>query len=151
MSHKHHVAELQEACSSALSHVPLLNGVSVGQDPQQPDLQALQRQLQQGVQLMDELQPAMQLLLTGDPAAGPNVAGDGVGSGSQQSGSQPHPRGVKDTARLTEELMAVAAEECGLLQQLSHQLADLSDLHLYANSMQVQLLHMQHPRFQVDI
>ena len=159
--HRANVSQLQAACSSALSHVPLLNGATVGHNPDQPDLQALQRQLQQGMQLLTELRPALQLLVTGDAASssassssavfGPST---GVGAGSQGavSGAQAvqpapqehlHPKGIKDTAALSRELMMVAEEECGLLQQLSQQLAELSDLQLYANSMQVQLLHMK--------
>jgi hypothetical protein len=140
--HQANVAELQAACNNALSHVPLLNGASVGANPEQPDLQALQRQLQQGVQLLSELQPAMQLLLTGDPAA--SNSSRQAGAAQQQHHGHP-PKGVNGTAQLTQELLQVAGEECDLLQQLSQQLAELSDLHLYTNSMQVQLLHLEAP------
>lgn len=133
-----------------------------------PDLQALQRQLQQGMQLFGELQPAMQLLLTGNTPSTSNTAepvlaavvtsssglsrpsdaAAGASGSQQQQQHHVHPKGIRDTALLAQDLMAVAAEECSLLQQLSQQVAELSDLHTYANSMHVQLLHLRQPALQ---
>lgn len=138
------MTQLQHACNSALSHVPLMNGATVGHDPEQPDLQALQRQLQHGMQLLAELQPAMQLLMSGEVSSSSSSNGSsGVALPcsirSSASEVHLHPKGIKDTAALSRELMKVADEECVLLQQLTQQLAELSDLQLYVNSMQVQL------------
>jgi hypothetical protein len=148
-AHQAHVSQLQAACSKALSHVPLLNGATVGHDPEQPDLQALQRQLQQGMQLLAELQPAMQLLVTGEASSSSTTSSSAVASsGSIRSSASEvhlHPKGIKDTAVLSRELMKVADEEVVLLQQLTQQLALLSDLQLYVNSMQVQLQLMNQP------
>lgn len=160
--HRANLSELQAACSSALSHVPLLNGAAVGHNPEQPDLQALQRQLQHGMQLLGELQPALQLLMTGDAsssssnssavglAAGfrPARLTDTSSRGAQGTGAAQehlHPKGIGDTAALARDLLQVADEECVLLQQLTQQLAELSDLQLYVNSMQVQLQLMKQP------
>lgn len=146
--HQAHISQLQAACSTALSHVPLLNGATVGHNPEQPDLQALQRQLQHGMQLLAELQPAVQLLISGESCTtstsssnSATTAACGLPRSVRASASEVHlhPKGVKDTAALSRELMTVADEECVLLQQLTQQLAELSDLQLYVNSMQVQL------------
>lgn len=150
--------------------MPLLNGATVGHNPEQPDLQALQRQLQQGMQLLGELQPAIQLLMTGDVASSsssssragmmlgvmPGATRAAAGSFSSNSSScvvggaqaqqheaHLHPKGIKDTAALSRELMVVAEEEFVLLEQLTQQVAELSDLQLYVNSMQVQLQLMK--------
>jgi hypothetical protein len=129
--------------------VPLLNGATVGHNPEQPDLQALQRQLQHGMQLLAELQPAVQLLMTGESSTTSTSSNCGSTTtavcalpGSVRASTSEvhlHPKGIKDTAALSRELMTVADEECVLLQQLTQQLAELSDLQLYVNSMQVQL------------
>lgn len=147
--HQANISQLQAACSTALSHVPLLNGATVGHNPEQPDLQALQRQLQHGMQLLAELQPAVQLLMTGESSTTSSSSNGGSAStavcalpGSVRSSASEvhlHPKGIKDTAALSRELMTVADEECVLLQRLAQQLAELSDLQLYVNSMQVQL------------
>lgn len=147
--HQANISQLQAACSTALSHVPLLNGATVGHNPEQPDLQALQRQLQHGMQLLAELQPAVQLLMTGESSTITSSSNGGSAStavcalpGSVRSSASEmhlHPKGIKDTAALSRELMTVADEECVLLQRLAQQLAELSDLQLYVNSMQVQL------------
>jgi len=161
--HRANLSQLQAACSSALSHVPLLNGAAVGHNPEQPDLQALQRQLQHGMQLLGELQPALQLLMTGDASSSSsNSSAAGLAAGfrparlndsSSSRGVQGtgaaqehlHPKGIGDTAALARDLLQVADEECVLLQQLTQQLAELSDLQLYVNSMQVQLQLMKQP------
>jgi hypothetical protein len=153
--HQAHVSQLQAACSKALSHVPLLNGATVGHDSEQPDLQALQRQLQQGMQLLAELQPALQLLVTGEASSSSSNGSSAValsGSSIRSSASEVHlhPKGIKDTAVLSRELMKVADEEVVLLQQLTQQLAELSDLQLYVNSMQVQLQLMNQPADAID-
>lgn len=146
--HQANISQLQAACSTALSHVPLLNGATVGHNLEQPDLQALQRQLQHGMHLLAELQPAVQLLMTGESSTSSSSSNGGSTStvcalpGSVRSSASEvhlHPKGIKDTAALSRELMTVADEECVLLQRLAQQLAELSDLQLYVNSMQVQL------------
>jgi nitrogen fixation/metabolism regulation signal transduction histidine kinase len=148
--HQANIGQLQAACSSALSHVPLLNGATVGHNPEQPDLQALQRQLQQGMQLLGELRPGMQQLMTGEcPSSSSSAAAAARSSRSSIHSSAAdlhlHPKGIRDTAALARDLMTVADEECRLLQQLTQQLAELSDLQLYVNSMQVQLQLMNQP------
>jgi hypothetical protein len=154
--HACNVTQLQSAASAALSHVPLLNGAAVGSLLEQPDLDLLQRQLARGVALMDQAQPALQKLLGPDIA--PNDTSDRCGSSSSQrtpaaAEEQKHQAGlplasynrssIKTTAALAQQLMSVAAEECHLLMELAQQLSQLSDMHLYANSMKIQLLHMQ--------
>eukprot|EP00775_Hariotina_reticulata_P008360 gene8360-8544_t len=157
--HASNVTQLQSACSAALSHVPLLNGAAVGPLPEQPDLELLHRQLARGVALMDQAQPALQKLLGPDLA--PNAASGIQKSSNGSSSSQQTATGteqqkqrtgpplgysrssIKTTATLAQQLMGVAAEECSLLMELAKQLSQLSDLHLYANSMKIQLLHMQ--------
>ncbi|WIA29968.1 hypothetical protein OEZ86_000066 [Tetradesmus obliquus] len=54
--HSSNLGQLQAACRTALSHVPLLNGASVGHAPEAPDLDLLQRQLVHGMQLLQEVQ-----------------------------------------------------------------------------------------------
>ncbi|KAF6260504.1 hypothetical protein COO60DRAFT_1459673 [Scenedesmus sp. NREL 46B-D3] len=171
--HSSNLSQLQAACRTALSHVPLLNGASVGHHLEAPDLELLQRQLVHGMQLLQEVQPALQQLLGADldtvsskrrnsdtnaaaaAAVGPSGTQQGAeaASGGQQSISaftqQPHQgrqhaqSSIKTTAALAEQLMSAASEECSLLGQLAQQLSQLSDLHLYANSMQVQLEQMK--------
>jgi hypothetical protein len=170
--HSCNLGRLQAACRTALSHVPLLNAASVGHHPEAPDLDLLQRQLVHGMQLLQEVQPALQQLLGPDLAAvhssssssrGTAAAGPGgaalpgskqghevAAAGQQGAVNTQKPRGlqhaqnsIKTTAALAEQLMSVASEECSLLGQLAQQLSQLSDLHLYANSMQVQLEQMK--------
>jgi hypothetical protein len=146
--HQANINQLQAACSTALSHVPLLNGATVGHDPEQPDLQALQRQLQHGMQLLAELQPAVQLLMTGDPPSNSSLSAATRAAGSSSSDVHLHPKGIKDTAALSRDLMKVADEECLLLQQITQQLEELSELQLYVNSMHVQLQVMRQPQLE---
>jgi hypothetical protein len=171
--HSSNLSQLQAACRTALSHVPLLNGASVGHHPEAPDLDLLQRQLVHGMQLLQEVQPALQQLLGPDLAAihssssgssttatgaaaastlggqqGPEAAAAGQQSSAASSqqprhGLQHAQNSIKTTAVLAEQLMSVASKECSLLGQLAQQLSQLSDLHLYANSMQVQLEQMK--------
>jgi hypothetical protein len=165
--HSSNLSQLQAACRTALSHVPLLNGASVGHHPEAPDLELLQRQLVHGMQLLHQVQPALQQLLgpdlaaiqssssSGAAAAGPSGSqlGPEAGAGGQHSscaasqkprqGLQHAQNSIRTTAALAEQLMSVASEECSLLGQLAQQLSQLSDLHLYANSMQVQLEQMK--------
>jgi hypothetical protein len=167
--HSSNLSQLQAACRTALSHVPLLNGASVGHHPEAPDLELLQRQLVHGMQLLHQVQPALQQLLGPDlaaiqsrssnssGAAAAGLSGSQLGpeasAGGQQSscavsqkprqGLQHAQNSIRTTAALAEQLMSVASEECSLLGQLEQQLAQLSDLHLYANSMQVQLEQMK--------
>jgi hypothetical protein len=172
--HSSNLSQLQAACRTALSHVPLLNGASVGHHPEAPDLELLQRQLVHGMQLLHQVQPALQQLLGPDLAAihsssgssssscaaaagpsgsqqGPEASAGGQASSSSscaaaqkaRQGLQHAQNSIKTTAALAEQLMCVASEECSLLGQLTQQLSQLSDLHLYANSMQVQLEQMK--------
>jgi hypothetical protein len=146
--HQANINQLQTACNTALSHVPILNGATVGHDPEQPDLQALQRQLQHGMQLLAELQPAVQLLMTGDPPSTISSSSSAAHRSAASSSSDVHlhPKGIKDTAALSRDLMKVADEECLLLQQITQQLEELSELQLYVNSMHVQLQVMRQPQ-----
>lgn len=148
--HQANINQLQAACSTALSHVPLLNGATVGHDPEQPDLQALQRQLQHGMQLLAELQPAVQLLMTGDPPSTSSSSSSAAhrSAGSSSSDVHLHPKGIKDTAALSRDLLKVADEECLLLQQITQQLEELSELQLYVNSMHVQMQVMRQPQLE---
>lgn len=146
--HREDLSQLQHACSSALSHVPLLNGASLGQHTDQPDLQLLQHQLVHGMRLLQEVQPALQQLLGPDLLAA--QSSDGIYDVSKPTAQLNVSNGqcdirhsVSTTALLAEQLMSIAAEECCLLRQLAQQAECLSDLHLYANSMQVQLSQMQ--------
>lgn len=141
--------------------MPLLNGAAVGHHPEAPDLEVLQRQLVHGMQMLQEVQPALQQLLGPDLAANsssskgaaagafPELAA-GAGGQPNSSSCSTHKQqpgvlqnSIKTTAALAEQLISVATEECSLLQLLAQQLAQLSDLHLYANSMQVQLVQMK--------
>lgn len=152
--HAANLGQLQAACEAALSHVPLLGGATVGGTAEAPDLELLQQRLAQGVALMEELGPAVAKLLgpaaTEQDSSSSNERSSSGGAASQQqqqgggdAAAQHAQRGIRATASLAEQLMAVAAEECGLLQQLGQQLGQLSDLRLYADSMQVQLAQMQ--------
>lgn len=145
--HEGDILQLQHACSAALSHVPLWNGAAVGPHLEQPDLDLLQLQLVHGMQLMDEAKPALQQLLGPDLlAAQTRGIADTAGSSKQQSHSGRAAdtcSSVRATASLAEQLMCVATEESSLLGELAKRLDRLSDLHLYANSMQIQLAHMK--------
>lgn len=145
IQNKSDVRQLQHACSAALSHVPLLNGAALGQLPEKPDLELLQQKLMHGMQQLQEVQPALQKLLGPDLLAA-QVSNTTAAAAEKQSAQAYSSRqwevrnSVRATAGLAEQLMGVAAEECSLLNELAHQVDRLADLHLYANSMDVQLI-----------
>lgn len=129
-----------------------MNGAAVGQLPEQPNLELLQQQLMHGMQMLQEAQPALQKLLgpdllTAHSSRAASTAEEARAMqpyGTSSSRKSPDVRSsVRTTATLAEQLMCVAADECKLLGQLAQQVDRLSDLHLYANSMQVQLAHMK--------
>jgi hypothetical protein len=85
--------------TSALTHVPLVNGACVGSDADSPDVAALEGQLVAGRALLGELQGAVATLL--GPTGG-GQAGGGGGAAALQ-----HQRGVPTTAALASALLQV--------------------------------------------
>ena len=172
------LSQMQSSLRGALSHVPLMNGAVVGPDADMPDLPALTALLHQGKKVLQEMTPALQVLLGPDyckegeqdiaagRASGGTAVGVGegsaaagrVGGGSSAAGDSsrsrsghsqegvPGPsmrRSICTTTSYAGQLMETVNQECELLLLLNEQLRSFEQLQLYANSMEVQLIHIE--------